>query len=477
MYRIYISLLLSVLSMLSFGQSDFIQIDSPKPLAVFSFLETASNQRAISLSYQDYIMEHLGDNEEFINIVNDYSAIEIEYSIEYNQYPDNRPAYRNTKDLIWGAASSTSSLAAFSDAIIGILPHFDHVALMDAMVQAEPYYDELIGNPQSEQVAAFIKDLSKYKTQIEDAYLEIAEFYGTDWDRSIPFKVVFYPIPLEHGMTSAIPKGNNLICNFLSLNDQSYKSVLGVLIHEMCHILYYEQSVDLQHQLDRFWTQSESPYAKLAYSYADEGLATALGNGWAYEFINGEIDTFQWYNDPYINGFGHELYHEAKSYIDLDKSMDQDFIDAAIKLFADRFPKAIYDKNVLLNEVVLIANSEDSEKLDSIVDTYRSKFRTRSMWFYTPIQQENPQESILKKGVSKFIIVERDHDQSLELLRTHFEQIPQEVPMNSIFTFEDTATQCIVFLLVIDGLSHLSDTIDKVAEDPYVVPNQLVRTY
>ena len=75
-----------------------------------------------------------------------------------------------------------------------------------------------------------------------------------------------------------------------------------MVFHEICHSLYEAQPPAFQHEFERYFTESSSPHARLAYQQVNEALATALGNGWAYARAGGGQD------DKIHVGYGYGLF-------------------------------------------------------------------------------------------------------------------------------------------------------------------------
>lgn len=55
-----------------------------------------------------------------------------------------------------------------------------------------------------------INQLDANRNDIASLYGRVNEFYSAQWDPSVPFKIMLYPIPHKSGLTTAIPKGNAL---------------------------------------------------------------------------------------------------------------------------------------------------------------------------------------------------------------------------------------------------------------------------
>ena len=455
-----------------FGQNNFIQIETNKTLCLFSFLETASNQRSVSRSFHNFIQENLGTDEAFAQLVQEYAQLKLEYSFKREEFPETRHPYRTTKDLIWVAASNATSIPDFSQRIIGYLPQKTHGSLIKLLTQVEPFYDALVWEKEQAHIARIERQLSAYRSQIADLYLKVSQFYGSSWDASIPFKIMLYPIPLDQGGTTAIPKGNALICSFLSHREDEYKGTLGIIIHEMCHILYDEQPIAFQRQIDQWFTNAPSEYSKLAYSYLDEGLATVLGNGWSYEALHGTVDTTDWYNNVYINGFAKALYPLTKTYMAKGRQMDSVYVFQAIDIFTQTFPKAIDETDLLMNELRLYANSEEEADVNLISTQIRNHFQIRSMWFSTPVADERSTQSWQTPQVTKVFIVEDDHDETLQLLNERFANLEIQTPMNSLDVFKDEDTNSYVIILNLENLQYLEKGFEQLASLDYLESHQ-----
>lgn len=446
-----------VLACHSYGQSNFIQIETNKTLGLFSFLETSSGQLGTSSSYREYVIQSYKQDKKFNQLVDSYSNLNLNYSIKRQEFPEKRASFTTTKDLLWIAASNSSNIDDFNQRIIGLLPHQTQIKFIELLKNVESYYSNLIWNKEQDNMLRIQNQLDNYKGQISDLYLQISKFYGTSWNTDIPFKIMLYPIPLENGNTTAIPKGNALICGFLSHNANDYKSRLGIIIHEMCHILYKEQHPDFQHQMDQWFTNSSSPYASLAYSFINEGLATALGNGWAYKQIHKSLDSKEWYNNKHIDGFAHSLFPLIEQYLNNEKSIDQNFVNESIKLFEQTFPKATEETAILMNSLLLFANTEEEAELNEIANSLHNFLNIRSMWFSTPILSVGSKETFNKREATKLFVIDSDNSNTIIGLQESFPNLKIQTPLNTIDILKDEKSNSTLIILNIDGLAKLND--------------------
>lgn len=440
----------------SFGQSNFVQIETNKTLGLFNFLETGSGQLGTSKSFREFIIESYKQDKKFEQLIDSYSNLNLNHSIEREEFPKKRPASTTVKDLLWIAASNSTNLEDFNQRIIGLLPHQIHIQLIEILKNAESYYDNLIWNKEQDNIDRIEKKLGKYNDKISELYLKISQFYNTSWNTNIPFKIMLYPIPLTNGSTTAIPKGNALICGFLSHNEDESEYLLGIIIHEMCHILFKEQNIDFQFQIDKWFANSSSIYAPLAYSFINEGLATVLGNGWAYKQIHKSLDQKEWYNNKHIDGFAHSLFPLVEQYLNEEKSIDQDFINKSIALFKQKFPKAPVETAILMNSLQVFANTEQEDEVHDITNNIHNYFNIRSMWFSNPIHSAESKETFNTNRTTKLFVIDSDNKNTIIKLQESFPNLKIQTPLNTIDILKDEKSESTLVIINMDGLARLN---------------------
>jgi len=277
-------------------------------LCVLHFVHTAADGEHSSQSYRAFIDENTAGDEAFEDLVAEFKSIDFTEGYRRSGLPKRRYRARLVMDFMWMHAAASRDLEDFAQRTFGLLPVQDHATLEEVLAKAEPYYKRLVWNPQLANIQRTERFLDAYEDRVSQLFYQVSTFYGTPWPTDIPFTTALCPIPLESGVTSAVPKVNTLVCSYLSEHDEDYKATLGVAVHEMCHSIYDEQPASLQKQIDDWFMLSKSPYATHAYTYFNEGLATAIGNGWAYEQLNGYLDEEDWYADATINGFAKAIH-------------------------------------------------------------------------------------------------------------------------------------------------------------------------
>ncbi|WP_161499257.1 hypothetical protein [Flavipsychrobacter stenotrophus] len=227
-------------------------------------------------------------------------------------------------------------------------------------------------------------------------------------------------MPGKRGNTTATPHSNSLVLAVLT-EEKDYDMRVSVAVHEICHVLYGEQPITLQSSMDRWFATSKDPNALFAYNYIDEALATACGNGWAYEQLSGKEDKTGWYDNEYINTFGHAIYPMVKEYIAANNQLDSAFVHRAIALFSDRFPVAYKNYQNLMNKVNIYTDAATQQDFGNINGVIHKYYRITSSYGSYPIS-ESIQQLDQATG-TQFFIVYRDHAANYKLLCERFRQL------------------------------------------------------
>ncbi len=428
-----------------FSQEFFVYKIS-KPYCVFNFMETATDGNGTSSFLKKYIEDKTQDHLHFKKLCEAYKEINLSYNFRRFEFPDERRSTRSTFDLISSSAVNSKNLSEFKNAIIGILPMVEYQKLIKILDEAEKIYDVVIWNDYEKKIIAQKNNLSKFtKTNIE-IFNTFNHFYNSTWTPEIPFQIALYPIPGKKGATTATPHGNSLCIGVLT-DETDYNLRNGVILHEMCHVLYDEQPKDFQKQLVSYFAENKSPYSKFASAYFDEALATALGNGWAYKNVNGKIDEHQWYDDAYIEGFARGVYPLIENYLKESKQIDRTFIDQSIEIFGSKFPNADADYSILLNKLYLYY---DNEKESEITNPLRKYFRLSNVNASSPILHPYSIQYLTEGSGNQLIIINENQKSTLAKLKEIYPEISavnfENKPLN--LSFFDKKGNAVIILMV-----------------------------
>src|SRR5690606_20735626 len=129
---------------------------------------------------------------------------------------------------------------------------------------------------------------------------------------------------------------------------------------EIYHNIYDGQPLELKQKIQFWFKNNNSQNSQYALLLLNEALATALGNGYVYEQLNGKPDESDWYNMKYINLMAKQMYPLVKEYISQKKSMDENFVDQYIALYDNHFSDWINElDNLFSNRFVIADNREE----------------------------------------------------------------------------------------------------------------------
>lgn len=456
---------------------DVVQFRISKPYCVFNFLETATRQPGTSSTFYNYILSNTGGDSGFRKLCDDFKGLRLNYQYMREEFPGNRRQYCSTKDLLDIALVNADSFTEFKNRTIGILPNTEQQKLIGILQQAEIYYDRLIWNSNEQKIIDQKKALSAYVQDASRIFNKLHTFYRSGWSPDIPFVVALYPIPGRSGNSTATPHANSLCVGVLA-DETDHVERICVVLHEICHVLYDEQPAETQHELEKWFESSSSPFKTFAHNFIDEGLATALGNGWSYQSITSKKDTTAWYNNEYINGYAKELYPLVEQYLGAQRPVDKAFVDKAIELFAAKFPSALYDYAVLINSVSVYADAANAAERGEIWNSLGGSFQLSNTNLLTPIIDKGTFEEIKNSSGTQLVIIDRNHTKNLEALRKIFPQLDKiskgSLAASTIFSFYDDRKRPILILYSL----HKEDTellVKKMKAMKYFKPGTLVQ--
>ncbi len=446
-------------------------------LGLLHFVHTAAGGEHASQTYRAFIAEATSNDAGFAESIANFKSIDLSMNYRRPDLPRRRYRSRSVMDLLWMQSVESSSLADFSVRSVGLLQTADHGLLFEVLAKAAPYYRRLVWDPQRANAERTERFLDAYSERVAGLFAQVSSFYGTPWPENLPFVAGLCPMPFASGVSIAVPKGNTLVVGYLAENPDEYRATLGVSVHEMCHSIYDEQPTTLQQQIDDWFTMSNSTYATHAYSFFNEGLATAIGNGWAYQQLNGRIDSAAWYADEFIDGYAHALYPIVVDYLKSRKTIDRAFVDAAISAFAKTFPDADRDFAVLVSSVGIYADTEDDALLTTYSSALLSRFRVSSSYLRAPLRNTSTQQTLSYPQLTKVIIIDRDREARWRDLGNRFTDVAAlDLPRdrNFHYSFFDEPSRSSVIVFVIEDAAGLTTLIEAIKADRVLQFGQMV---
>lgn len=439
--RIPLFILFLLISTFSSAQNTKFNIKYSEPLAVLVFMQNLSENYRSNV-YKTEFENSTYNTPYYKGIISKLDSLNIDYSYSFYDYPYDTKTPMQTRDLLKKYLMETNSLEEFKLRAIGILPNKTLSDLTHYISVFTPVYNEIIYNPNKQQFEKQLSEITQYAKEhnIEDFFKTGILFYNATWDNSIPFEIAFYPLPKSQTFR-AQAFYNNFICAIqTNLND--YKDLFSVMLHETYHIIYDEQSLEVKIAIDSYFRENPSKNSTYAKLLLNETLATALGNGYVFETLNGTADTNDWYYHHYIDQLARKIYPLLKDYIIQKKSMDKNFIDNYIKIYDENFPNWINElENIMTYRYIISENPND-------FNTIRQKYWYCSNGSEATELNESSIDKMANTPVTKFIVVAKNHKERLQLLKKKFKELKNwKYNANSDFSYKillEDKTQLII---------------------------------
>ncbi|HYG52053.1 MAG TPA: hypothetical protein VD905_14175, partial [Flavobacteriales bacterium] len=217
--------------------------------------------------------------------------------LKFEGFPDSRHNGKSASNLVFIQSVNARTINELIQNCSGFYTQSDLKKMSDVLHYFYPIYHKKIWFPNVKRIQADVQKLNIYiKSKGVDSYFsKAANFYGVEWQSEIPFYVMINPMIGKVDYTMARPMGNVLIADYV-LNDKNYSGWLGVVFHEMCHVLYGNQTREKQYATEHYFLKSNNTrYSLAAYNWFDETIATAIGNGYLVEKLTGKVDENEWY--------------------------------------------------------------------------------------------------------------------------------------------------------------------------------------
>lgn len=404
------------LTTFAFAQKATFNIKYSEQLAVFVFIQNLSENYPKNV-FKTEFQKSRYNNDHHKDIVSKFDQLAIDYSYSFDGFPYGSKIPMQTRDILKKNLIETTNLNDFKLRSIGIVPSKTLSDLAETIALFTPIYNELIYNPNKEQFERQLVEITRYSKEhrIEDFFEMGLLFYNSSWDNSIPFEIAFYPLPNSPGFT-AQAFYNNFI-SAIQTNLKDYKDLFSVMLHETFHILYDEQSLEVKKDIDRFFKENKSKNSNYSYQILNEALATALGNGYVYEKLDGKTDPNDWYYHEYINLLARKIYPMVTDYIAQKKPMDKNFIDNYISIYDENFPDWINEpENIMAYRYIISENQEDFNSI-------------RKMFWYRSSEENDTEiseaslDKMQKTPLTKIIIVSKNNNEKLKLIRKQFTEL------------------------------------------------------
>ena len=315
---------------------------------------------------------------------------------------------------------AATSWQDFKIRAMGLIPNEDLIHFTNILAVFTPIYNELIYKPNQEKFEKNFKAFSDFVHSQKTALLfdQGLQFYQSVWDKSIPFELVFYPLPSEDGFMAGAFY-NYLVSAFPTNydNEEDYTVLLGVMMHESFHILFDEQPLQIKQNIEAYFRQNPSACSQYAYLLLNEVLATATGNGFVYEAIREKNYADDWYFFPYINQMAKKIYPIVQTYFKENKAIDKAFVDTYIQMYEQNFKQWLNEPtHIFTYRYILSENPKDVATISQFFPY------VNAMEIEGKIEANNL-EKMKNTPLTKIIIVSKDHEKQLALVKNAFPEL------------------------------------------------------
>ncbi|MBS1605503.1 MAG: hypothetical protein JST42_22760 [Bacteroidetes bacterium] len=408
-------------TMTGFSEKQAFIVKYSEPLAVYEFVSNLS-ANAPDNNFKKLYLASAFNLENYRRLITRFDSLNIDLSYEYTDYPYGQKIGGSTISLLRKELVNAADLSHFRLNAIGIIPNADLQTLSEVLVAFEPVYRQIVYEPGR---AGFENQLDRLRRLIDSVDMSTwfsmgLKVYNSSWDQTIPFQFVFYPMPKAKGFSATALY--NIAISGIPADYSNYDKVLGVMLHEIFHIEYDEESLAFKKNIRQWFAENPRRTSRYAYLLLNEAMATAMGNGYVYGRLIGGEDTAAWYNRKYTNWMAKKMYSLVRSYIDNGRSIDRPFVDRYIQLYDDNFREWITEKdNVLTDRYVLSDSAADFDVIDA-------NYPYRSMSQYETGISRLTLEKIKKAPITKIVIISKDNRRRLSLLKQTFAELSNWTP-------------------------------------------------
>jgi len=423
MKQIIILFLFLFLTKFIFGQNQTqFKVAYSELYAVYDFLEKISDNYPGNAFKTEFLASKY-NIEKYKNLSRQLDTLKLDYAYHFEQYSPTLKTALASRSLIEKNLIDSRTVKDFKAKCFGIIPNDEFTTLSDIIKSFIPVYNELVYLPNKE---TFENQLSIINSQLlsKDAskiFSDVMKFYGTDWDSEIPFEVIAYPVIGKSGI-GARAFLNVAVIRF-PLNFRSYDVLFSVMLHEIFHIGYDSQPISLKENLKAWFKDTQSSNSQYAFLLLNEVLATALGNGYAYEKLKNQLDQEDWYYTKYVNLLAKEIYPVITSYLGNGKTIDEEFVKTYLEIYDSKFSGWSKElDNILTYRAIL---SDD-------IDDTRYFRRNYPYTIHKTISAVtlNGIEELKKQPITKVIIISDRHREKLRLIKNNFIEL-RDVPFKS----------------------------------------------
>ncbi len=218
---------------------------------------------------------------------------------------------------------------------------------------------------------------------ISNKIRQYAHFYGAVLpDNYVVHFNLFYRPDFEEA-TAGQQIENYSVAEFLPSEKPTDR--IDVIIHELCHFFFENPTDESFAGLQKEFESSGTTEARAAYNLLNETLATVLGNGLINKFtmtkerwLKFSSKELSFYNNYHIDKASKSILPWMETWVSEGKTLyDSQFVGKYLSILEKAFGGELTAPKLILNELVLLADSKYNGKFRDIV---RQSVRASSMY-------------------------------------------------------------------------------------------------
>jgi hypothetical protein len=443
------------------SQSPRFYVHYSKLLAVYNFVYNLSGKwgpmTVPGSSFKALYKGSAYDQPKYQQLLDDFKSDNTAYDFEYADFAGLDKMGLSTEELLWREMASSQTVDQFLQRSMGVIPNSKLIKLGEVLTAFEPVYENLVYRPNRHTFERQLHGLEDYIARTDmGRYFQVGiKFYGASWPSDMPVNLYFYPLPNSKGFTATIFFNDAISGVPSSLT--TFNGLVSVVFHEMFHILYDEQPLELKRDIANWRQANPSKASHYAFTLLNEALATALGNGYVAAQLSGKLNDGNWYNRKYISQMAKAIYPLVLQYVAAGKPIDKPFLDQYVQIFDQNFVEWLYDFDfVMENRSALTDSSSDFDSIDK-----KWPYNTTAE-YRTGFTQSNLRE-VASSPNTKILFVGSDNAKKLELVKSVFSELTDWKPnADTDFTYVTVLgdkTYLIVINSVHQSSAQLLDTV------------------
>lgn len=181
-------------------------------------------------------------------------------------------------------------------------------------------------------------------------------FFRAEWDPLDPPRLALLPYqssPDGDDVTHGHSQGGLQVLEIVI--DEPDPDAAGTVFHEFAHFLWMRRAPEEKLRWEKAFFAHQA-WGRAAYAQLNEGLATALGNGWfAARVLNGP-DPGSWYADPVIDSYAHALFPIVGKIIEHGRNPSDSELDAMVGAFRQAVPDALSRFEVVAADFAVVSS-------------------------------------------------------------------------------------------------------------------------